>query len=754
VQIHRHIAALVVAMIAVGAPGVAVAAESVPTYTVSGIVTAAATGGLPVGLNEVRAGLFRNGTEFASDYTNASGEFTITGVKANDIYSVYYVKFSASRSPHMTTWWNAHQEAYSPQESKLVLTGDVTGITQTMPEAGIISGRVSLGTDRFAGANEVEVHYGYCYDANECYPSVNGSVMTDAEGRYEIRNLESATWALQFTYKGGVEYTRLPFPKRTDIRVDDAHRLFTRDAAVPHSGEVRGLVSLGGRPATAGEVTVKLGSKTTSTDVNGRYEFTGLPAGTATLTFANAGPGSFLEQSAVVDVTGAAWNFTRDVTLPSGVVVRGTVTRTSGEALADIDISIYRASDNPEEFPKLVARSTTAADGTYAVSNLRPGLLKVIASTGCGIPPSPCWPDRGWTTDPEWSTGDLFQANPGDVFDGKNIALAPGGYVLGSYACGVCEELNSFSISNLERRNPKDGSWHYVGGDFNGIGYVTVFPGEYRVTVSGASGLVSGTSRIFTIAEDETVDLGEIPLTRSGFLSRSSSGTIQRQTVTTSGKIGTPVTLATKFPSYKVLLDVGDISGDGLGDIVARSSTGKLVLHAGTATGFDKASTISTGWNSYKNISAPGDVNGDGNLDLVAQSSAGTLYMFPGNGLGKFGARKSVGTSSKFKGFSKIVGVETFDTGDRPDLVAKTAAGVVYLIASSDSKTFDRRIKLSSSWTGVSQIVGIGAFGSDNNRALIVRKSNGDLMLHKSDGNGHIVSSKKIATGWSSKSIF
>ncbi|WP_328464093.1 FG-GAP repeat domain-containing protein [Streptomyces sp. NBC_00448] len=96
---------------------------------------------------------------------------------------------------------------------------------------------------------------------------------------------------------------------------------------------------------------------------------------------------------------------------------------------------------------------------------------------------------------------------------------------------------------------------------------------------------------------------------------------------------------------YNQIVGTGDLTGDGKADIVARSSAG-LYLYAGTGNASSpfgaKKKIGGTGWSQYNKLIAPGDMNGDGVADLLARSSKG-LYFYAGTGTGTFKARVQIG---------------------------------------------------------------------------------------------------------------
>ncbi|MEV0483940.1 trypsin-like serine protease [Streptomyces sp. NPDC050508] len=93
----------------------------------------------------------------------------------------------------------------------------------------------------------------------------------------------------------------------------------------------------------------------------------------------------------------------------------------------------------------------------------------------------------------------------------------------------------------------------------------------------------------------------------------------------------------------------GDLTGDGRADLLVRNSSGVLYLYAGTQV--EKAPwkprvQARTGWNFTSYVSN-GDVTGDGIADVVTRDSGGTLWLYPGTDKATtalFGTRIKLGT--------------------------------------------------------------------------------------------------------------
>ncbi|MEU6351302.1 trypsin-like serine protease [Streptomyces sp. NPDC047072] len=135
-------------------------------------------------------------------------------------------------------------------------------------------------------------------------------------------------------------------------------------------------------------------------------------------------------------------------------------------------------------------------------------------------------------------------------------------------------------------------------------------------------------------------------------LSVDSSGVLWIYPGRGDGTFATRVKFGGGWNQYDQLRGHGDFTGDGRADLIARSrSTGDMYLYKGTGksgTGaFAARIKVRNAWTAYNAFDAVGDVTGDGRADFLARTPGGTLYLYKGTGKASseiFATRIQVGT--------------------------------------------------------------------------------------------------------------
>ncbi|MFE9440470.1 FG-GAP-like repeat-containing protein [Streptomyces sp. NPDC006602] len=217
------------------------------------------------------------------------------------------------------------------------------------------------------------------------------------------------------------------------------------------------------------------------------------------------------------------------------------------------------------------------------------------------------------------------------------------------------------------------------------------------------SGKVSGSGWATSV---KAVPIGDLSGDRcNDVLVRYSSGAL-RLYKPGCGKAVTPSTSyttlgASGWTQYDVLTSPGDVSGDGRPDLIARNaSTGAVYLYKGTSTGKLSARVkLYDNWKTYKKIVGVGDLNGDGIGDLLAQDSSDNLYRYNGTGTGTFKARVKL-FGAWGGSYNVVVGVGDITDDGKADLVSRDTSGNVWRNSGDGKGSFGARAKIATGWQG------------------------------------------------------
>ena len=127
---------------------------------------------------------------------------------------------------------------------------------------------------------------------------------------------------------------------------------------------------------------------------------------------------------------------------------------------------------------------------------------------------------------------------------------------------------------------------------------------------------------------------------------KASTGDVYLFAAKSDGTLAAGKRIRSAWTGHTKIVGAGDLNGDGIGDVLARDGAGTLWCYNGPGNGQLKDRVkVSAGWGvTYDAVVGVGDLTGDGKNDLVARDTSGNPYRYDGKGNGSFGARVKIAT--------------------------------------------------------------------------------------------------------------
>ncbi|SDU81755.1 FG-GAP repeat domain-containing protein [Jiangella alkaliphila] len=189
--------------------------------------------------------------------------------------------------------------------------------------------------------------------------------------------------------------------------------------------------------------------------------------------------------------------------------------------------------------------------------------------------------------------------------------------------------------------------------------------------------------------------------------------------------------------AFENALLLGDLTGDGRPDLLARdraATNGTLWIYPNTgATDADPWTApryfAGTGWNTVTEL-VLGDLTGDGRPDVLARDRRGELWIYPHNGSTSSNpwtvTRRWAGSGWSTAATLKLADV---DGDGRPDLVDHERDGTLWVYPTSGAAP----VRIGGDWSDT-DVLAAGDVTGDGRPDLVSRDAAGDLWLHPHDG--------------------
>jgi len=241
------------------------------------------------------------------------------------------------------------------------------------------------------------------------------------------------------------------------------------------------------------------------------------------------------------------------------------------------------------------------------------------------------------------------------------------------------------------------------------------------------------------------------PPTKGGVWGVNSSGDLYRYANDGAGHlVYPPVRIGGGWAGY-VLLSPEDFTGDGNADLVARKSNGDLMLYRGNGTGglLYPPARLGGGWNVMNALFTPGDFTSDGRPDILARTTSGDLMLYRGNGVGNL-VYPPTRIGGGWGGMNAFVAPGDFTGDGRVDLLARKTNGDLMLYRGTGAGNLVYPpARIGGGWGGMNGFAAPGDITGDGRVDLLARQTNGDLMLYRGTGAGNLVyPPSRIGGGW------
>ena len=511
------------------------------------LVTASSVAGRVVngggtGVADAAVYLLQNGALVAQTTTHADGSYLIGSIGGADQYTV-----QVDASGYVSTWYGNVPSWVGARHFALPDSSNITLDDIVMIPGGSISGTMTPGDVAFSYVSASE-------------PGVGGySASVTAGGAYTIAELPTGTYDVTFHAPGYYPVTIPGVHVTAGTATTGISASLT--AVTPGSGylcTVTGkVVNLAGQ-GLPGVTVSSAGTRFTTTGADGSYNFQA-DSQDGNLNYALDG---YVSQSTSSFCNGASIVVRDDVHLSRIVTIKGKVSTSDGP-LAGATVYVHSAPNGD-----VVASATTAADGTYSITNLVEGQYTVAAFKDAGSGTS--YPPVFYGGGSSLATASFFSAPEGSSATNVNFLL----YVAGSISGTV-------SVSD--------------GGSTEGA-QVTVWSKDFTKTV------VAGAGGTFTVGG---LPAGTYLL--SGYLTKWAS--VSQQVVLTEGEAvsGTTIELGNGYAVSGIISVAGPPAtplahatvylrtSDGKTDSVVANENGEYVFRGvppgtytvGTALGSD-----------------------------------------------------------------------------------------------------------------------------------------------------------------------
>lgn len=346
-----------------------------------------------------------------SGQTDSTGHYELGGLRAG----TYRVCFNGYNTDFLTECWNDKATVELAEDIVVAVGARVTGKDAVLARAGRISGTVT--NSQGEGIANLYATVQQKVAGTSSWQGIN-SVSTNGQGIYEVGGLKAGTYRVCFqtymtAYVSECWNNQATVDRAQDIPVAEGEVVAGTDAVLAKGSRISGtVVDSSGAPLSNVYVSASVkGSSnladgwwaSSTTGADGKYELTGLRAGTYRVCFSSTSGYQCWPNQSTSEQAG-------DVVVGEEVLVSGVDARISNERYTNVDAPTV--SGAPQ-----VGKPLTVSPGVWS-------------PTGASF--EYLWEVGGRTV--EGVTGDTFTPRPGDAGKDLGVWVTPFGDAATGYA--------------------------------------------------------------------------------------------------------------------------------------------------------------------------------------------------------------------------------------------------------------------------------------------------------------------------------
>jgi hypothetical protein len=279
-----------------------------------------------------------------------------------------------------------------------------------------------------------------------------------------------------------------------------------------------------------------------------------------------------------------------------------------------------------------------------------------------------------------------------------------------------------------------------------------------RIAATGEAGIYPGTARgRFTKAAGSTTRFaGSDQLTGAGDMSGDGKNDLVGRDRTTKKLFVYPGTgrgtfkkrrvLSHDWSAYRSTTGVGDMTGDGKNDLVARAGNRLWLVPGAGQRSLGTPVQLPYLWGSFDQISGLGDVTNDGKPDIIVRKGKTKLaYIYPGDGSG--GITHAYGPFAQFKNVDFLASAGQLTGNNRSDIVGRAGTRLV-VFANTGAANLGSIVRTGSVFSDTDLVLNVGDWNGDGHGDVMTRAaSTGRMYFRAGDGRSHFAAPVQAAQG-------